>query len=740
MRFFLLFCISILALYSSAETFESNGLFYSINEDGKTVSVVERTDSERYSGDIIIPDTICLLDKKYAVSEIGNFAFSYCYDIVSISIPKSVKKIGICSFASCKMERVELPDSLLEIGERCFYDCNKLSEIYLGKSLKNIGGEAFLDCAALKNVFIPNSIKSIGCWAFYNCTNLQNVVVDNMNFWYDVNFGDYYSNPMSCAQHFYVNNELVDEILVPDSITEIKRYVFSNFADVKNVKFGKNLRSIGEEAFRGCVGLTSLDIPDSVESIDTRAFLDCKNVESLFIGCSLARIGDGVFNGCSNICSIVVDKNNSLFDSRDNCNAIIDTKTDELILGCYTTTIPSSVKHIGKYSFAYQDKVTSIKLPEGLLTIKSYAYDNCPGITELVIPDNVTNIGTHAFFGCTNLEYISIGKSVRTIGDAVFYDCNSIRTVSVKDLSAWCSIEFESESSNPIKFPGYFYIGNEIVRNLVIPKSINYIKNYAFCNCDALETVSFGENVDSIGSDAFRSCDAIKYVSLSGVKYIGEYVFAHCLSLEEVELGNGLKLLGRGTFSGCNNLKKVNLGEALQEVGDYAFHGCSKIESLVFPEDMEYLDSYVFVDCINLSDVKFGSKLKMIGTACFENSRTLANIYLDALTPPQCGYDAFRNVDKNYCKLNVPQEAVDLYKSAYGWSDFFNISSVIKLNEEKEAEFAINGNFIKTNGMHTRVYSIDGVLIYCGSDENVYLPNGFYILNIGNKSHKVKIR
>ncbi len=187
---------------------------------------------------------------------------------------------------------------------------------------------------------------------------------------------------------------------------------------------GNKVTSIGQMAFNGCSGLKSITIPNSITSIEMLAFRGCSSLTSITIPSSVTHIENSILSRCSSLANLTVEEGNSRYDSRDNCNAIIDTMNNMLICGSRNTVIPSSVLSIGKEAFSECNGLTSITIPKGVLSIGEYAFTHCRDLTSITIPEGVESIGLAAFNECSSLTNVTIPKSVTSIGDSAFEGCN----------------------------------------------------------------------------------------------------------------------------------------------------------------------------------------------------------------------------------------------------------------------------------------------------------------------------
>ena len=236
-------------------------------------------------------------------------------------------------------------------------------------SVTSIGDYAFQMNSALTSITIPNSVTSIGKQAFYLCKGLTSVSI-------------------------------------PNSVTSISQEAFQDCSGLTSVNIPNSLKWIEKQTFQRCKNLTSITIPNSVTLIAKEAFESCSGLTSLTIPNSVTNISEEAFEGCSGLTSITVEEGNSKYDSRDNCNAIIVTGTNQLLLGCQNTIIPNSVTSIGNYAFDRCSGLTSVTIPNSVTSIGYNAFSNCFNLTSVTIPNSVTSIGYYAFFNNPNLSVV----------------------------------------------------------------------------------------------------------------------------------------------------------------------------------------------------------------------------------------------------------------------------------------------------------------------------------------------
>ncbi|MGN0235300.1 MAG: leucine-rich repeat protein [Paludibacteraceae bacterium] len=432
-----LLVLLLTTLSTHAYDFQSGDLYYNITgENTVEVTYQEARSETNYQGltTATIPEAITYENTTYSVTSIGNGAFNGCSSLTSITIPNSVTSIGIGAFNGCSsLTSITIPNSVTSIGDQAFYRCSSLTSITIPNSVTSIRESTFIECSALIAIDIPTSVTAIEKYAFEYCTALTSITIPN--------------SVTSMDKGIFQGCSALTTAVLPNSLTSIESSVFDYCTSLTSITIPYSVKSIGSRAFRNCSSLTSLTIPNSVTSVGSRAFEDCSNIQSLTIGSFLTSIGERAFDGCSSLISLAVESGNTVYDSRDNCNAIIETETNTLILGCQSTTIPNTVTSIGNYAFDGCSSLTSILIPNSVTSIGLYAFGRCSALTSITIPNSVTSIGNDAFSGCSSLSSVTIPESVTSIGEYAFRSCSSITSISIpesvtnvgKDAFAYCS-------------------------------------------------------------------------------------------------------------------------------------------------------------------------------------------------------------------------------------------------------------------------------------------------------------
>ena len=261
-------------------------------------------------------------------------------------------------------------------------------------SVTSIGNEAFRNCTRLTSIEIPNSVTSIGNNAFNGCSSLKEVHINEISAWCNISFGSSKANPLYYAHNLYLNDKLMTDFVVPESIAEIKDYAFWGCVSFTSIQISDGVTRIGCHSFRSCEAITSIEFPNSIEFIGEWAFVDCFKLEEIHI------------SDLSSWCRIE-------FGS---CNINPLYYAHKLYLN-------------GKL-------LTELIIPNGVTEIKDRVFEGCSEFISLEIPDSVTRIGTAAFSGCSGLTTIEVPSNVTSIGDYAFSDCIGLINFVIRNNDA----------------------------------------------------------------------------------------------------------------------------------------------------------------------------------------------------------------------------------------------------------------------------------------------------------------
>ena len=393
------------------------------------------------------------------LTSIEERAFFGSFMLTSVEIPNSVTSIGSHAFCNSGLTSVTIPNSVTSIGSYAF-GYSGLTSVTIPNSVTSIGDDAFVGCSGLTSVEIPNSVTSIGEAAFWNCSGLTSVTIPN--------------SVTSIGDDAFRGCSGLTSVTIPNSVTSIGKNAFDGCSGLTSVTIPNSVTSIGDYAFDGCSGLTSVEIPNSVTSIGGYAFYGCSGLTEVTIPNSVTSIGSYAF-GYSGLTSVSVESGNTVYDSRNNCNAIIITATNYLIVGCKNTVIPSSVTSIGSGAFYGCEGLTSVTIPNSVTSIGRNAFYGCSGLTSVTIPNSVTSIGYYAFRGCTG---------------ELTVNCN-IPSASLSSDGSFCSSKFSS---------------------VKIGDNVESIGDYAFYYCSSLTSITIPNSVTEIGVSAFYECSNLTSV------------------------------------------------------------------------------------------------------------------------------------------------------------------------------------------------------------------------------------
>ena len=633
---------------SAQETYTTDDFTYTLIDEYSKVQILSYIGSDT---DVVIPDRI---DNK-KVTSIADSAFR----------EKSITSVVFGQYVE-------------SIGNYAFYSCQSLNKLDFSKSsVKTIGDYAFTVCKSLESIEFPDSLESIGYCAFscYRGGTYSTYVASNLK---SVKFGS--------------------------GLKTIGNYAFYGNRSLETVQFsGKNLTSIGEDAFRDCMALTKLNLTGNDAVICARAFYNNDALKEVTLS-GVKTIGYNAFGG------------DDALKSADLGEGLIS---------------------IDSYAFQSCSNLETVSLPESLTTINSYAFQSCSKLTSIDIPNKVTKIDDNTFTNCSSLKNVSIGSGCTSISTVAFINAYSIDEITVaednKNFTSVDGVLYNKDKTTLVLYP------KNRAGEFVVPDTVTSIADYAFDNAPKLTKVTIGENVKSVGTGAFRNCNSLETVifkdSDTVQKTIGDYAFNNCPALTEVDFGNAVKSIGNYAFMVDKLLESIEFPDSLESIGYCAF-SCYRGGTY---------STYV---ASNLKSVKFGSGLKTIGNYAFYGNRSLETVQFSGENLTSIGEDAFRDcialselnitgnglvIDSNAFYCNYALKSVTLGSGVKTINDyaFRECTSLETVNIGNDVEtigyYAFyNNNNLKQLVLGKGLNSIDSSAFSGYKDLTVYCYEGTY--------------
>ena len=493
-----------------------------------------------------------------------------------------------------------------------------INTVNISNGITRIGDYAF-NGLGITSITIPDSVTSIGVDAFYYLKTYsleRSIYINSFKKWCEIDFENYYSNPMSGGSELYLNNFLIKEIKIPNNITNINDYTFCGCRSLTSVTIPDSVTSIGEGAFRDCTNLTSIAIPDSVTRIGEFTFSGCESLKSITIPDSVTSIGREAFSGCESLTCITIPDSITSIENYtfDYCTSLTSITIPDSVTSigegafrdCTNLTsiaIPDSVTSIGSSAFKDCRSLTSIKIPDSVTSIESSTFENCTSLTSIAIPNSVTSIESSAFYGCKSLTSVTIPDSVTSIGDYTFDYCTSLASVTIPD-----SVTRIGEGA----------FGSTSLTSITIPDSVTSIGDYTFASCTSLTSITIPDSVTSIGEGAFRDCTNLTSITIpDSVASIEKRAFRDCTNLTSITIPDSVASIGESTFENCTSLTSITIPNSVTSIGDYTFNNCKSLTIITIPDSVTSIGDYTFRNCTSLTSITIPDSVTSIGECAF---------------------------------------------------------------------------------------------------------------------------
>lgn len=396
------------------------------------------------------------------------------------------------------------------------------------------------------------------------------------------------------------------------------------------------------QAFCYQEGVTKINLPETITIVGELSFLDCASLTEVNLPQTVERIDQGVFYGCKSL---------------------------------PTVTLPLNMKQIPYSFFRNCESLTTIGIPQGVKEIAQCSFDGCKSLASITIPEGVTLIDGLAFRDCEKLTSFKIPASCDSIGTAAFGGCYGLAAFEVADGNTRYSASdgiLYSHSTTLAAYPQ-----GKKDSSLTIPDQVTAIGEGAFYGDRTLSLVTLPASAVELQRYSFAFCEKLKEIKLNdGLLVVGSHAFYTCPLLAKADLPATLKRVDDNAFFNNTKLAEVNFPSTLESIGKIAYYGCTSVKSFDIPEGITEILINTFAKCTALTSVTLPSTLETIGEFAFNDDKSLSCVKVNAVTPPEfTTRNAFPSAIFPTCRLLVPDESIDDYKSANIWQDFADIQT-----------------------------------------------------------------
>ncbi len=662
-----------------------------------------------------------------SVRTIESRAFLGCSELLTLTVLGSAPTLGSNAFVGC----VNLQEAAVPAG--WLYEISKANLISLtvtsGISLPD---GALSDAPLLETLSLPASLNNIGSLAFYGCYSLRTVTVASESTAFCVDGGFLYNKDLT---KLYLVPAMTEGVVtLRDSVTEIADGALAYCAHMTAISVPDGLKAVGKSALEGCTALLEITLPNGTLSVGDGAFAGCTGLTKVDLPNTLTTVGDGILSDCMAINEASVPANVALALEKESLRKLIITSgsfisvkafyncenLEEIILADSLTTIGANaftgtayyndpanwttvgegrLLYIGNHlitaenisgectvregvvtvaasAFAGNTEMTSIVLPETVVSIGKEAFKNCVSVNAATVPTSalssmpltaltsITIVGgaipENAFAGCTELANITLGSGITAIGKNAFND-----TAYYKNASMWtdsgktlyindCLIVAKGEidgaytvRENTALIANGAFAGNTALTSVSFPASLKYVGDGAFLDCSEIESIALPAGLVSVGNNAFQGCLSAASVNIPENVVIGKEAFRGCAAIETLLVPASVTSIGENAFADCTALRTISIpaavvssihkeflenvtitsGTALEKE---AFKGSLNLASISLPEGLVSLGDGAFEGCLLLTGIQLPASLTTMGKGVFVGCSALQSVTLAA--------------------------------------------------------------------------------------------------------------
>ena len=635
---------------------------------------------------IIYHCSICDLDleAEYMINE-NELNFDY-----SITSSKDAITGEITTFANIKGylgddENVTIPsyirgNPVFYIEENAFSNNKNIKNVTISENVKQIKEGAFQNCTNLNSITIPNSVISIGENAFYACKNIEKVNITNMENWCNIKFFDSNSNPLCYGGDLYLNNVIVNDLVIPNSVTNINACAFCGCGSLTEIIIPDSVTSIGSYAFSNCDSLAEVTIPESVTSIGDSAFYNSYDLTDVYYFGSenewnsiyIGSFNDAVLNATIHYNYVIHEHNYTTLVTPPTCTE--DGYTT------YTCNICGKIMISDYISATGHNYVATITPPT--CTEDGYTTYTCTVCGDTMISDYISATG-HSY---SDGVCVNCGENESNKYDYCLLEDGTVEIIGYTDSEAKLIIPSEIDGYTVTRIGDYAFYNCTSLTKIAIPNSVTSIGIYAFYYCTSLTEITIPNSITSMGAWVFADCTSLTDVILgNGVTSIGNSAFYNCTSLTEITIPCGVTNIDSSTFKNCTSLTEITIPESVTSIEYEAFSNCTSLTEITIPESVESIEYEVFSNCTSLTEITIPDSVASIEYRAFYNCNSLISIYVDNTNINYSSQDGILfNKDKTTLiqypigntrtSYIIPDSVTNIYGSA-----FYNCTSLTEI-------------------------------------------------------------